>query len=511
MESLGDKIEHFFSNNKIAVYVFAALSFILFTWLFFSVRWDDSYIAFRYGLNFVHNGHWNWNSDSNNVEAYTNFSYAFLTIIPIFLHVDPTVFFTIVNIVWMGVILYRVKAGTTSFVLFCCALLLTVFNPFFNYHIATGMETIFFAFLLFEAFRCLLQPLNGGSGEVYFYFILLLLPLTRPEGAIYAVVCFFVNMLVNKRKVEAKVALGLVILIGIGYMGWRVSHFQKLLPNTFYLKSVKGFSLKNWVRFVINARLYLIMLFVLNLLIRNKVVLIVSILTAVIAMFLYAPSDLVTTTFDRFPLQVFLPVFLASLFVVTKKQAVVLLPVSLLWFYLGSYTAYNDYHKASPFSPAIYFYKEVGKSLSKYSNKNYTLIIGEAGIIPYYSNWKAYDFIGLADRELSTKKISPGYLEPKSPDVVFLYSTTMSEADIPPAFYDQGVIYDYIKRKGIYSKVGSLNVGWGGLLIYVKTTIPDYPAMKTELGNIAAQSQILVPKADGAVNMKNWLTLKYIQ
>ena len=49
----------------------------------------------------------------------------------------------------------------------------------------------------------------------------------------------------------------------------------------------------------------------------------------------------------------------------------------------------------------MYYHKETGRILAKFSDKNYTLMLGQAGIIPYYSRWKCYDFIGLADKELS--------------------------------------------------------------------------------------------------------------
>jgi hypothetical protein len=505
------KIETFISVNKKIIYTISIIVFTLFLWTFFSIRWDDSYIAYRYALNFHESGYWNWNADNNYVEAYTNFSYALLTLIPVYLRVDPTIFFTAMNVFWIILIIYRLNKRLNSKILFFCSLLLTILNPFVAYHISTGMETIFFIFLLFESFRCLINSPTNNTKEVYFYFILLLLPLTRPEGAIYSVVCFCVNYFINKKKIEKKLEFIIIILIGLSYMTWRSVHFDSFLPNTFYLKSIKGVSLKNWLNFAENSRLYLILLIFLNIFIRKKVIISLSVLTILISFLLYAPSDLVTTINDRFQLQIFLPLFLVSFLFINNEKIIPIISISILWFYVGSYTSLENIKSVKPFSPSMYVYKKIGQSLNKFSTKKYSLLIGEAGIIPYYSKWKCFDFIGLADKELSRHNISFQYLEKRSPDLIFLYSSTKDETGVAMNSYQQNIVYDYIKNKRYYNKIGSLNNGGWYLLIFMKSSIPDYIEIQNEVSKISNFSESIMNKQYGKENIRNWYMLKYIK
>jgi hypothetical protein len=505
------QIEIFFEKNKKYVFTISFIIFIFLLWTFFSVRWDDSYIAYRYALNYLENGYWNWSADNNYVEAYTNFSYAFLALIPIYLKFDPTIFFTALNISWVILIIYRLNKSLNSKILFFCCLLLTILNPYVSYHISTGMETIFFVFLLFETFRYLIKTPVNKTTEVYFYLLLLLLPLTRPEGAIYSVVCFFINYLINKRKIERKVELIIVIVIGLIYMTWRSVHFDSLLPNTFYLKSIKGLSLRNWMIFIDNSRLYLILLIALNIFIRNKIMLVLSVVTILICILLYAPSDLVTTTNDRFQLQVFLPILLAYFLLINNETKTPFIVISILWFYFASYSSLYNLLLTKPFSTNMYVYKKIGQSLNKFSPKNYSLLIGEAGIIPYYSKWKCYDFIGLADKEIARDVLSYEYLDSRSPDLIFLYSSTKDETGISMNLFSQNVIYEYMKTKNNYKQIGSLNNGGWHLLIFLKSSISDYNAIQNEIKDISDFSQSFSTKGYSKENITNWYMLKYIK
>jgi hypothetical protein len=84
-------------NNKNKIFYLGIIFTLIFTWLYIPLSWDDSYISYRYALNLIYGNHWNWNNDNNVVEAYTNFSYAVLSIIPVYLKIDPALFFKILN------------------------------------------------------------------------------------------------------------------------------------------------------------------------------------------------------------------------------------------------------------------------------------------------------------------------------------------------------------------------------------------------------------------------------
>ena len=113
-------------------------------------------------------------------------------------------------------------------------------------------------------------------------------------------------------------------------------------------------------------KLYFLVLIILNFIIKNKIYLIISILTASIALFVYAPADLNTTINDRFTIQIFLPIFLLSLYLLDPLHYKTL----LILFSIFIASRYYDYIKFITFNPQSYYYREVGETLNKYS-KNY--------------------------------------------------------------------------------------------------------------------------------------------
>jgi arabinofuranosyltransferase len=498
----------FLINNKNNIFYLAIIFTFFFTWLYIPLSWDDSYISYRYALNLVYGNHWNWNNDNDVVEAYTNFSYAVLSIIPVYLKIDPTLFFKILNLIWIIIIFYRLKKDLKSFSLYFVSMIIIIFNPFIHYHAATGMETIFFFFLIFETGRCVLLDTKNKKFEKYFYILLLLLPLTRPEGVVYSIVFFVLYIKNGFVTVKSKKTLFLLILIAISYMICRYSYFGKLFPNTFYLKSVKGLGFGNFIKFIDDSKLYFLVLIILNFVVKNKIYIIISILTASIALLVYAPADLNTTINDRFTIQIFLPIFLLSFYLLdpihTKKLLII--------FTIFITSRYYDYSKIATLNPQSYYYRRVGETLQKYSKNNYTLMIGEAGIIPYYSNLKTYDFIGLANNELSTNKISVDYIRKISPDIIFLYGSGKSEDEINLNFYSQDIIVKYMKEANQYNFIGNLNNRDWCLKVFIKKSIKDYSPLKADLeSNLNKTYEYYGQSLYNKNNMYNWFTLKYIK
>lgn len=502
------KINPFYIKNKNNIIFLGFIFTFIFTWLYLPLSWDDSYISFRYALNFVNGEHWNWNNDNDVVEAYTNFSYAFLSIIPVYLKIDPTIFFKILNLIWVFIILHRLKKDINSVSLFLVSILILIFNPAVHYHAATGMETIFFFFLIFETGRCVLLDSENKKFEKYFYFLLLLLPLTRPEGIVYSSVFFSLYIKDGFGTIKSKKTLYLIFVIAIIYMKCRYSYFGKLFPNTFYLKSVKGLGVGNFIKFIDDSKLYFLVLIILNFIVKNKIYTIISILTASIALLVYAPSDLNTTINDRFTIQIFLPIFLLSFYLLDPIHAKKL----LILFIIFITSRYYDFSKIATLNPQSYYYREVGETLHKYSKNNYTLMIGEAGIIPYYSNLKTYDFIGLANSELSTNKISVNYIKKISPDIIFLYGSGKNEDEIYLNQYSQDIIVKYMKQDNQYIFIGNLNNRDWCLKVFIKKSIKDYLPLKADLElNLNKTYEYYGQSLFNKKNIYNWFTLKYIK
>ena len=139
-------------------------------------------------------------------------------------------------------------------------------------------------------------------------------------------------------------------------------------------------------------------------------------------------------------------------------------------------------------------------------------MIGEAGIIPYYSNLKTYDFIGLANSELSTKKISIEYVRNISPDIIFLYGSGKREDEVNLNFYSQNIIVDYMKEQNQYEFIGNLSNRDWCLKVFIKKTIKDFIPLKQDLSkNLNTTYEYFGQSLYNKKNIYNWFTFKYIK
>ena len=179
-----NKLQVYFKENKSIYRVFFILIFIIFSYLFFQFTIDDSYITFRYGRNFFNLGIWNWNPDKNFVECYTSTSYAILSLISFFLKIEPHIFVKFFGLLIGTLIIKRIISLNLDYLKEISILIIFFLNPFFYFHLFSGMETPLFIYLILES---LIYIQRKNFNIKIFYFILLLLPLTRPEGAVISI------------------------------------------------------------------------------------------------------------------------------------------------------------------------------------------------------------------------------------------------------------------------------------------------------------------------------------
>ena len=127
----------------------------------------------------------------------------------------------------------------------------------------------------------------------------------------------------QNKKLENKSFLYFIILIGIFYFLLRYNFFGKLLPNTFYHKSIDGFSIYNFFDIYNFKRSY--SLFNYNYLnytvLSNTKIKIYQILTPfVLVYFFYLNSRLSMNYAERFFIQIFLPLMIFCIFTLIKNK-----------------------------------------------------------------------------------------------------------------------------------------------------------------------------------------------
>jgi hypothetical protein len=470
-------------NTKIILIAFSGV-FLILTLILFQFTVDDSFITYRYAKNLIANGTWNWNPTGGTVEeAYTNFLYAILAIVPEYLKINTLIFFKLIgvlSIIYLAVrLFYLIENKTIYFV----SLAFLVLNPFFYIHAYSGLETPIFIILIFELI-VVLSKNKKAHNEKIFYFVLLLLPLTRPEGALYSLVGFFLFWYKTK-TIQSKNYFIIILLIGIGYFILRYIYFGQLFPNTFYVKSTQGFDIQRFVNFSFQNIKYW-SVFLLFIIIKDKSYRALLGTSVIINIVLYANSIHQMNFADRFSFQTLAPFYLAAFIYIKDKYNFFIVSV-IIAFLLGMiFEEENLIDKAKEYPELRQSHGELGVALSKYKNDNLSLMVGDAGLIPYFSEWYVYDFIGLANKHIAHNGVSFEYLQKANPDLILLYSSLGAEKRVGyNHIYAQDLIETYISKSKSYTFVGSVKLNDNFfLLAFLKSDLKKFDEIKYSIKSI---------------------------
>jgi hypothetical protein len=502
--------------------LFNLLLFIFFSATFLQFVVDDQFITLRYAHNLIESGIWNWNADKNFVEGYTNFSYAVLAIIPHYFGISAYLFFKFIGYGLLAVFIIRARSLCTEplsrfFVtLFLCA------NPYIYIHFLSGLETPLFMLLILEIFIQSGKIIDGEKPSGYFYFIALLLPLTRPEGVIFAASAMLVMLYKNKWRIPNHICFWLILVIGSIYAIWRYDYFGYLLPNTLHAKT-EYFGIMGSVYNLLEARYYIVAILITALVIGNRKFTIATITTALVHLTAYVFTELAMNYAYRFFMQIYIPLFIYAVYFINQNNK-----KELSGYFCNKVTAYLtallliilpnfDYPILSnhiTMGTRMYnSYKKVGDSLNKYKDKSYTLMVSDAGVIPYYADWKTYDSIGLVDIEIAHNKNNIEYMRKISPDVIFMQAKGMDLSSLRLNYHGFNIIYDYIKESEKYDFVTSLQLSSSYYMaIFVKKDLADYQNIRMDMiedAKFASMVNFTENKNKGQI-IKDILTLKYL-
>jgi hypothetical protein len=470
-------------NYKIILIVFSCV-FLFLTLILFQFTVDDSFITYRYAKNLVTHGIWNWNPSGSTVEeAYTNFLYAILAILPEFLKINTLIFFKLLGAVSILYLAVRLSHLIKNKIIYFASLTFLILNPFFYLHAYSGLETPIFIVLIFELIVFLTLK-ERVQNEKLFYLVFLLLPLTRPEGALYSLIGFFLFWYKNK-SIQSKKYFILILLIGIGYFISRYKYFGELLPNTFYVKSAGGFNLNRFVNYIFGNIKYwgVILLFVV---VKDRSYRILLATSIIINILLYASSDLQMNFADRFPFQTFAPFYIAAFVYIDDKYSFYIVSV-ITAFLMGFIFDGNSIINNALYYPKLReAYGGLGVSLSKYKNEKLSLMSGDVGLISYFSEWYVYDLIGLANKHIAKNGISFDYLQATKPDLILLYSRSEGEKRI--GFEEltyMNLMDNYILQSKSYNYVGAIKVTDNFfLLAFLKSDVKRFDEIKSSIKSV---------------------------
>ena len=456
-------------NKKYIIGILIFIIFLIQSILYFQCVVDDSFITYRYGYNLVNYGYWNYNPDNNFTEAYTSALYAFLSIIPPLINLDVLIFFKFISIIVFSLFLI------TIYLLRDCfetknkylALAIILFNPAFFIHLYAGLETCLFVLLIFQLFLFLYfnKYLNWTLINIF------LLPFVRPEGTIFSIVAIIYLLYYNSKRYNIKylnIKILSIFVTWIIYFIWRYLYFKMLLPNPFYVKVTSNDNniISNIITNFKGGYYYLIIILMAFIFFRNKLFRIFCVLSFLIFLFIYSPSTLAMDFAARFKFQVFFPLILCFILINNVKKAYIIKYLSL--FVIISvpifHFSYYLYDSIKNNYNLLFKYKEIGIGLNKFYDSNFKFMIGEAGIIPYYSNLCVFDLSGLANSYIARNGLTKEFLNKEKIDVVVEYS-----------FNENRNLKDFLKSD--FTKIDSVYIpGWNVYLnFYFKTSdINDY-------------------------------------
>ena len=514
-----NKVRHF------AIYSLLALSAVS-VYVFSRYTVDDAFISWRYGKNLIDFGIWNYNPTNLDLtQSYTSPVYAVFSIIPNYFGVDVVLFFKILSIAlggYFSIWFLRISKSSWGLLLSLLAIPATVV------HIFGGLETFLFVFLMGGLLIALYE-----ERLLHAFLLTLFLFVTRPEAWLLVVLvpAYFAvkepNMtgvdLIKRplfyiHKLDYDVRKGLLILSLvalplIAYFGLNYFYFGYALPNTYYVKSASGFSVRNFFGFGI------LLIPVALLLITGRVKLTVFMFMMFGAMAMsYSTSNLQMNYAGRFSFHIFAPIYIflaylsaragGSVYVSLTREVSDGLEVRLseltkilafcLLFMFAVNSGSMSLHLATYYPRALVSHAALGKILGEVSDTHNirAFSFGDAGMAAYHSKLNALDNIGLGSAEVAHNGLTFSLLDNYELDLVVFHSRPEG---IRFTSHNQQDIYDWTLSKGFHELC---DVYWQSnytLKIYARNQIEEisdlchYSKVQNDVPNRALFRDALLP------------------
>jgi arabinofuranosyltransferase len=416
--------------------------------LFFLGRFafDDLYISFRYAEHLANGNGLTWNIGQAPVEGYTNFLLVLILAVIHLAGVDPLIsiqVFSVVLAAVSAVLLARLAlslfddkdsgAARTAAILTSIAY---CFNPFVWQNALSGLETTLFAFLILWSIVLLQRAHESGSSYLGGFFVATLSMLARPDGILFGVLATLVFFWLSSRRSKVAIAslLGFVIP-AILYELWRIAYFGSPLPNTFYVKvsnAINVFAGRSYVSTFYKTEILLVILVIVGVWrLKKNPVFVISILWIIGLSIFYLVPTPIQGFYFRFLFSVMVLLTLVgvcSLVNITYKLKEnyrwALLTVAICGHLLLNWRMAKGEEIQAVIPEATAMYREMGEMLrSMPGSDSVSFAYQDAGVVPYYSNMRHYDLVGLNDTFIG-HQTDPGkiiqYLSKEKPDIYLL-------------------------------------------------------------------------------------------
>lgn len=463
---------------------------------------DDAFILFRYAKNFAEGHGLVWNVGENPVEGYTNFLWTVMLGASLYLGFIPEITSQILGVGFaLGTLLVlfrwaRARQTTESLAWPAVPSLLLAANSMFAFYAVSGMGTTVFAFGITVASYYYLERRRSKYHATVSSFLFAIVALIRPEGlGVFAVATLHQLYLIyidnlSRRAVVKRISTWLIPFIVIvgAHEVWRIVYYGYPLPNTFYAKHTGGgpFELGLGILYAYDfTRTYAAFLLPFALIPlwkgpRTRQFVRSSYGTAMLGLF-YAYIVLVGGDVQSaFPsYRLFVPVlpllYLAAFWGLAdlidwardwsprargSLQGVAAVVLTTLTLAGAASPAYHNYESLLILNHGLLRFKNdslqvLGKDfdfeepsqvkcLKRHAPRDASIAVTSAGMIPYYSGFKAIDRMGLNDEHIAhLPKQYIGFDSKRDLEYVLAQKPTFIQTNIP---FEQALAHEQDRR-----------------------------------------------------------------
>ena len=470
--------------------VVAGLTAIAWTLLAFSFTVDDAFISFRFGRNLIAHHVWNWNPAGTREEAYTSASYTLLALLPMALGIPVVVFMKLVGVACWGMLLYRVWTLTSTRFAALLGVLVLTLSPVIWIHVYSCLETPFYILLIVEM---AVAASGAATKPLLVYSLFLLLPLTRPEGLVFgcAGVLLYWRVRQQARMPKQVNLFAAALALGTAYFLWRASYFHHPLPNPFYVKVAHQSLRDSMFQLVENMAVYkgyLGAMLLAACLARRLTTRVFAWSAIALLLCLFAPHDMAMNYADRFYVQLALPVVLIFLLLENTEQMARLAALATALFALA-FPPHEILERLKYPANIARAHEDIGHRLAPFA-ANHTLLAADVGMIPYYSGWFTYDYLGLATYNVARHGVSVDTLAAMRPDLVIVYSAQPGPGLLNGESWVGGTqetgraVVQYLNQSHAFDYAGSAKSNGFYLVSFLRKDTSDHDAiLKTLQGN----------------------------
>ncbi len=486
---------------------------------------DDAFISYRYAENLSHGKGLVFNPGER-VEGFSNFSWvatlAFFNIFglsPLWMSKILSLLF---SLLLLGSVYLTARAlGVGSGGALLCAFLVSSASSL-AYFSMSGLETVLYTWLLLFAVYLNKKTSMAPSQKALFFLFAVVFwaAITRPEGILFLLITAIYHTgqgLRQKRSLVIKTVFSMPLfflsLYG-GFVLFRYLYYGDIFPNTFYAKPLGTFVEAGYNAFFVNFASGLIsgsfLLIPLVLFMVNRRFLFDNLypLLFCLAQVLFMSYTGDWMGFGRF----FFPIF--PLVVILNLTFLSTLPIGLsnhkykrlaslaafaFWLAFAGLNGWQSARTVAAKDSYPYFVMngarltELGRWLADHFPPHTTIALRRQGAVPYYSQMRSSDFLGLTDKSIArivytekdlteeSRKISRHVVRQK-PDLIILFSSKSEFPGWPIAESPSSgrlnhleyLIHEQATKEG-YTPHRSIPLGeFEEAHLFVKPGIPEY-------------------------------------